>query len=314
MPENENRLNNALRRIVVLIVFTALVGGNISCGKGKNMGNNTDAQELLKTAATQKEDLATRIRALDELAAMGDAGMCENLKRLLNRAKPHPIPIKNWDPVAAERVIDLHIVKALCLLGDNSELYRLPVLVGEAGDILLGPEDELANAASVILGIGQVEPVHQLVIMTRESAPQVVKNAVNVLKRLDLPHAPLGGEVSPVLGPAGGAYSFEIATLKQELETLVHLSKGRIVLSDGVKNYLLSNDYERGPVKRVDTLLAQIVEQDLALLDFDYFVADDNTVIVCTHEEAGRRWRDWWQKYGGRLKYSKKEARFVLSA
>lgn len=276
------------------------------------MDNNKNTQHLLKTAANSQEELPSRIRALDELASTGDPAVSVELKRLFNRIKPEPIPIKNWDPVAAERVVDLHIVKALHILGDDSELHRLAPLIRQAGYVLTGPDDELNNATSVIRSIGHVELIRQLAMMTNDHELQAVKNAVIILNQLDLPQAPVGGKVTSVFQLPDKEFSFEINTLKQELETLTDLSKGQIVLSGGTKNFLVSNDYERGPVKRENTTLSEIIEQDLSILDFDYYVTGKN-VVICTHYEAGQRWQDWWQKNGRRLTYAKASSRFIIT-
>ena len=300
-----------LRCLIMTIMLMVFFSCNLY-GKDKNMDNNKNTRHLLETAANSQEELPSRIRVLDELAATSDPAVNVELKKLFNRTKPEPVPMKNWDPVAAERVVDLHIVKALYILGDDSELDRLVTLIRQAGYILTGQDDELNNATSVILSIGRVELIRQLTMMTSDNELRAVKNAVIILNQLDLPHAPVGGEVTSVFQPPTQEFTFEIYTLKQELETLTELSKGQIVMSGGTKSFLISNDYDRGAVKRENITLSEIIEQDLSILDFDYYVTG-KTVVICTHNEAGQRWRDWWQKYGRRLAYYKESSRFIIT-
>jgi hypothetical protein len=96
------------------------------------------------------------------------------------------------------------------------------------------------------------------------------------------------------------------------LETLAALSDGKVVLSSGVNSFITTNDYERGRVKRKDVPLAEIVVRLTALLDVDYYVAEQ-TVVICTHAEAGGRWREWWGRNASKLAYQKEGGRFVLA-
>ncbi len=305
-------LKGMLRCLIMTIIITALFSCNKDCRKDKNMNNLQNKLHLLETVANSQEELPSRILAIKELGASGDLEVSGELKKLLNRIRPEPILMKNWDPIAVERVVDLHIIEALHVLGDDSELGRVPVIIRQAGDILLGPDNELRNAASVILSIGRVELIQQLAMMASENELQSVKNAVIILNQLDLPQAPVGGEVSSVLQSPSKEFTFEIRTLKQELEALTRLSQNQIQLSNGVKEFLVSNDYERGEVRRENVTLVEIVEQDLPMLDFNYYVKNEK-VTVCTHKEAGQQWRDWWHKFGKMLTYNKEQSRFELT-
>ena len=79
---------------------------------------------------------------------------------------------------------------------------------------------------------------------------------------------------------------------------LVSLSKGKIQLSDGLMKVINVKDFDRGNVKIEARTLPERVEDDLGILDLDYFI-ENNRVVVCTHQEAGKRWRDWWLRYAG---------------
>ena len=261
-------------------------------------------QSALRTVGDSSQGLQRRLTVLEELSTEHDLGVVSGLHSLLKRSRAGGgMAAVNWDPVAAERLVDLHIIRVLHLLGDDSELSRIPKLVSQAGRVLVGPEDELSNASRVILAIGHTEVIGQLAEMATSNDRKVVANVVTVLDRLCLPQPPVGGPIPrvPVLRQA---VSFEVRTLKQEMETLALLSKGSIRLSSGVRDFLDTGDYDRGVVRRSGVTLAAVVEQDLSILGFEYF-ADGPTVVVCTFAEAGQRWQDWWHRYGGVLQFNR---------
>jgi hypothetical protein len=272
-------------------------------------------QSLLETAANTQAELPTRLGALDALAGMHDKALTLDLKKLLARPKPDALRTTNWDPMAPERIVDVNIVRVLSLLGDDSQLYRLPVLVRGMGarGTLDGPVDELDNATSAILRIGRVEPIQGVIAMTKDPSPQAVRNAVTVLRELHLPLPPVGGDVPASLREGGKRFTFEITSLKQELEKIAALSDGGIVLSPGTKSLLGANDYDRGEVRRNGVSLGEILEKDLPVLDFSYYVTD-KTVVICTLSEAGQRWRNWWGTFGTKLIYRDRIARFELTS
>jgi hypothetical protein len=270
--------------------------------------------KLFETAANTREALPTRLGALDKLAAMHDKEFVVELKKLLGRPRPESIPTKNWDPMAAERIVDVNIVRALFLLGDDSQLYRLPVLLRGAGATgsLDGPVDELENATAAILRIGRVEPIQSVIDLTRDPSPQAIRNAVTVLKGLHLPSPPVDGDLPAALRRSGKRFTFETTTLKHALEKIAALSHGSIVLSPGTTSFLGTNDYDQGEVRWDDVGLAEILEEDLAALDFSYYIAD-KTVVICTQSEAGQRWRNWWATFGTKLVYDKDSVHFRLT-
>lgn len=254
---------------------------------------------LLESAGAEGAALQERIAAMDELGRHGDAEVVAALRRLLERRRPEPSESENWDPEAVERVVDLHIVGALCALGDASEIGRIAALVRRAGRVLQGLDDELENAAAVTRQVGRPDVIRQLVELTSDELPEVVRNAVVTLNLLRLPRAPVGGDVG-ALAPLEEEVTFRIERLSDELRALVRLSRGVIALSPGTSAALADEDHDRGAVLRERQALKRIVEEQLAELDFDYYV-DDGRVVICTHAEAGHRWRAWWREHESEL-------------
>ena len=275
----------------------------------KPMFNSDTA--LVEAAGNPSVELAARIEALAHLSSARGAGRIPALKRLLERARPGPQPLLlNWDPQAAERVVDLHIVATLHLLGDDSEFYRIPQLVAQAGNVLQGPESELGNAAQVILEIGRKDLIGALVARTEDPSPGVVRNVVRTLELLNLPEQPVRQSLSGVANLAVPV-SFTIRTLSQEAESLVSLSGGSIRLTQDAQSYVLTHDFERGTVARDNVTLASVLERDLPLLNLDYYVAN-GVAVICTLREAGQLWHDWWGKHSQALEYRKDRSAFEL--
>jgi len=266
---------------------------------------------LIDAAGNPGVELPARIDALAHIASTRAPSTIPGLKRLLSRGRPAAQPLLvNWDPQAAERVVDLHIVATLHALGDDSELYRIPQLVAHAGEILQGPEGELPNAAAVIREIGRKELIEAIVRLTNDPSPAVVRNAVRTLELLNLPSPPVRQALSGVPNLAKPT-SFSIHRLSQEIEALVSLSGGSILLSEEAQSYVLTHDFDRGPVNRENVTLASVLERDLPFLNLDYYVSAGHAVI-CTLEEAGRLWQHWWERHGAALEYRKDQSAFVL--
>jgi len=297
----------------MMVISTVAHSRTANPGKDRTTDAEKAPLKLLETAANTQEELPTRLGALDELARMHDKELTVELKKLFGRPRPESIPTKNWDPMAAERIVDANIVRALFLLGDDSQLYRLPVLLRGAGATgsLDGPVDELENVIVAILRIGRVEPIQSVIDLTRDPSPQAIRNAVTVLKGLHLPSPPVDGDLPSALRRSGKRFTFETTTLKHALEKIAALSHGSIVLSPGTTSFLGTNDYDQGEVRWDDVGLAEILEEDLAALDFSYYIAD-RTVVICTLSEAGQRWRNWWATFGTKLVYDKDSAHFRL--
>ncbi len=273
--------------------------------------NSQATTDLLEIVGNPHNSLSNRLRTLQDLGASNDKTLIASLKSLLRRPRPETQQKhENWDPEAAERMVDLYIVAALHKLGDDTELKQIPITVAQAGQVLQDPKDELSTAAAVILEVGRLEPISDLVGMTSGGNPAVIRNAAKTLDQLNLPEAPVGGSVAPA-PHMHEKVSFTIRRLKEELQALVQHSDGSIVLSSGVTAFLADHDYERGTVRRQNVSLSDIVEKTIPLLDFDYFL-EKGHVVICTYAEAGIRWQNWWNKYGRDLEYQKGESLFVL--
>ena len=257
--------------------------------------NQQDIQRFESTARESKNELQARIRALEELARRGNKELVPHLLELWRRPRPTRLanPV-NWDPEAAERVVDLYVILALDKSGDRSLLPQIAKHVGQAGRILQGPDDELTNAAKVIRAIGQSDLVYQLITLAASDKQNATANAVRTLQLLSLPAPASGGAVSgfPELT---APVNFTINRLRQEIETIARLSNGRVALSIGVQEQIAAHDYDRGSVKRSGSL-AEILTDQLDLLDLTYAVSSQGVMIV-TFREAGARWQSWWAEH-----------------
>jgi hypothetical protein len=301
------------RRCVALFALILAAGCASPARQGKELKTVIDQNErnLLQTAADPRRFLSDRLRAVQDLAATGDRALVPELRRLLNRSRPvSERPPVNWDPDAAERVVDLHIIVALHSLGSDADVHRVAALVEQAGDILVGPDEELKNQVFAIVSLGRLDVLAEVVGISAGNDLNAKRNAVRVLDSLKLPESPLGGSLASV-PHMGHKVSFSIKTLSEELHIVEERSQGSIVLSAGVREYAAQHDYDRGTVRRQDVLLSDIVLNDLRLLDFDYFI-ESGHVVVCTYSEASSRWRDWWGRFGKDLEYRKDQQVFVL--
>ena len=263
--------------------------------------NAQDINTLLLEARDARQELPVRIRALETLAGLEQPDLAPRLREIWEqpRQTTGPKPF-DWDPEGAERVIDLYIILALCKSGDFALVPQIAVLVSNGGTTLRGPENEQRNAARVIRAVGRLQPIEQLVALAGSGPPQAVTNAVRTLQLLDLPSPPTGGSVS-AFPDLNTSVTFTIHRLKEELEAIARLSNGRIALSDGVKEWSSRNNYDRGEVRRVDSL-AEILTQQIDMLDLTYGVTAHG-VVICTFKEAGVRWQKKWPAYSKWLVY-----------
>ncbi len=263
--------------------------------------NDQNIRRLLSLAQDPKNELPDRIRGLEDLARAGSKELVPRLLELWRRPRPAAPPYKpvNWDPVAAERVVDLYVILALYRSGDASLLPEIATLVAQAGRILTGPDDELRNAAKVIHAVSRPDVVFQLITLAAGSKPEEVANAVRTLQLLNLPAPASGGPVT-AFADLAAPVSFTIRRLREEMEAIARLSNGRVTLSDGVREYIAARDYSRGEVKREERI-ADILTKELDLLDLTYEVTSRGVVIV-TFREAGMRWQSWWREYGNKLR------------
>jgi len=266
--------------------------------RGDNM-NVKDIDRWFATAGDSDQELTRRIEALEGLARFGDEDLQPRLRELWSRRKPASEEDEvDWDPAAAERVVDQYTVLAAYKSGDVSLLPELARLVGEAGQVLEGPLGELESAAKVTRAIGRPEPVRSLTELAAASDARVAANAVRVLQLIGLPEPATGGPISfPELDKP---VSFTIRNLREEIEQLESLAEGKIALTPGVGAFLADSSYDRGEVKREDRTLASVLGDDLDMLDFAYAVTSRG-VVICTFQEAGARWRQWWAEHAAQL-------------
>jgi len=272
--------------------------------------NDPHSFELLAIAGDSDRGLPERKRSVRELGALGSPELIDPLRRVLRRPRPGPgLGAENWDPVAAERVVDLYLIEALYHSGDASELDGIAQRVAVAGDILEGPDDERKNAAAVILGIGRLEPIQQLVALAGAEQDHVVANAVRTLQLLGLPRPPSGGDAAayPFLHQR---VTFSIDNLRDELRSIAALSSGTISLSDGVEERIASRNEQRGTVRREDESLLDILTLELDMLRLTY-CTEPGGVVICTFREAGHRWQQKWPAYARHLIYDRERRRFV---
>ncbi len=267
-------------------------------------------QYFLNIVGDSRAMLPDRLQALNHMVTAGGPAVAPDLKNLLDRSRPALPSAKNWDPQAGDRVVDLHLVAALYKLGDHSELGRIVQLVRQAGNVLVGSDDELHNAALVLRAIGRKEPLGDLIALTADSNTQAVRNAVRVLEELKLPEQPAGTGAQSMPG-ASRKLAFTAATLREELQTVASVAHDSVILSPGVEESLWKNNYGRGPVRRDGETLADFLDKDLPFLEFDYFL-DGGRAVICTYSEAAVRWQAWWRKHSADLVYRPESLSFAL--
>ena len=274
------------------LMVCLLAAGDITISKaqgGRAQMKEQDISALLQVAANPHTELPSRVSALDRLASLHDSKLVPQLHKLWDR--PRPVPAEqplDWDPQGAERVVDLHLILALGKSGDFSFLDQIATLVAQAGTVLQGPDNELKNAATVIKGLRRTEPITQITELAGNGNSTAQKNAVRTLQLLQFPQPPTGGAIPP-WPELQKPLSFNIHRLAEELETIARLSGGRIELSSGARQWAATHDYDRGEVKREDTTLATVLEEEIDILDLTYAV-EPAKIVILTFAEAGQRW------------------------
>lgn len=302
-----------MKTAILLASLTALICGIPAWPQqstGQQSMNDESRLQLLRSVSNSRVELAVRLRSLRDLAADPGPSTSIDLKKVLYRSRPGEEPIKGWDPAGAERVVDLQLVAVLHQLGDDSELGRIGMLVQQAGNVLQGPENELENAAQVVRAIGKLEVVGELVNLAQSSKPKGVANAVRALQLLRLPSPPSDGEVAG-LPALASPVTFTIHSLSEELNTIVNLSNGRVILSPGASIQVTTRDYDRGEVKRERRSIADIISHDMDMLDLTYVVTSRG-VLICTFYEAAERWAERWPSYRTQLEWNPKTQNWNL--
>lgn len=275
--------------IIILVVLNIIFCSGQKLEKEKMNLNN---KELLKEVLDPKIGINLRIQAINQLDLQDEStDLIQSLKNILIRQKPEPNPnMKGWDPLAGERVIDIHIIEALNKLEITTENKRIPDLVSQAIPFIREFGDERKEDARVIKSINDKNVYAEIIALTQSKDPTILENAVVTLNNINFPNAPLGGEVSSILPPEKKEFKF--SRLKEEMELYIKKSEGKIKLSNEVIDFINTNNLERGNVN-LELSLVAIVEKVLVLLNFDYYI-ENNTVIICTHTESAKRWQDWW--------------------
>lgn len=300
-----------MRLLTATVIIATVIVTGIQCHhtvtQEVNMSEN-QVQELIKIAADAERPLSERLAALREIRNKRRVEAVGALNALFSRpAAGTSIVAENFDPIAAERVVDLHIVWTLCTLDACSRLDIIASHVARAGHGLQGPYDEYRNAAKVILGIGRIEPISDLMGLVNASNAAVSENAVRVLELLDLPFRGSGGPTVPPLSP-DMQVSLHFKTLQEQLAQIAAQSGGAVQLSPGIKNV---PDYQRGDVRREDVTIQELVEFDVPELGFTYAVGR-NSVTVTTYPEVKHLWNEIWNKYKDHLEFNQGTGRFTL--
>ncbi|AHG91428.1 hypothetical protein J421_3891 [Gemmatirosa kalamazoonensis] len=253
----------------------------------------------LSVARDAANPLPERVAALEALARRADPELLPGLRALWERERPAGRPGKNFDPAADERIVDLHLVRAIAACGDTSLLPEIASLVARGAPARGEQDDERRHAAAVIRAIGRPDPVGRLVSLAARGDPREVANAVRTLQLLALP-APASGGPVPAFAELSAPVSFTIHRLREEVETIARLSGGRIAVSSGAAAQIAAQDYDRGEVRREGTTLATVLERELDLLDLAYAVGPEG-VEICTFAEAAVRWQRWWSTHASAL-------------
>ncbi|WP_128331349.1 hypothetical protein [Apibacter sp. HY039] len=276
--------------IVTAIIFNlaSCIGQNVTNYKNMTMNNS----ELYKKIVNVEVSLFTRIESINQLNLSENKKLTINeLKKLLNRQKPEPQPdLIDFDPVAEERVIDMHLIGVLNAMGDKSENYRIPNLISQAISFMAEFGDERKEDAKVIKSINDSKLIAEIIVLTQSTTPTIVENAVVVLNNLDLPNAPVGGDVSAILSTQ--KITFKFSKLKEEMELYVKESHGKIELSKGVKQVIETNNIQRGDDISLEMSLVGIIQKILPVHHLDYYV-ENGKIIICTYAETAERWQKW---------------------
>src|SRR5258705_11903348 len=176
------KMTNILLKKFVLLAGGVLVAVSASCKEPQPTSEERQMKPAdaayIQVAANPKASLPDRVKSLQSLSAGKDPALAMKLKELLGRPRGNDRPGVNFDPAAAERLVDLQAIAALHRAGDDSEVPRIAKLVAQAGDVLKGADDERRNAAAVIREIGKGEPIADLTRLAGDKDAKAVRNAV----------------------------------------------------------------------------------------------------------------------------------------
>ena len=268
--------------------------------------------ELGTIASSSSAELSKRIAAVVELGSGGDVSAISLLTAILARNVEVSVPSKNWDPVAAQRIVELHAIAALHRLGDDSGLSRIPELVGAGGRVLQGPDDERRNATKAITGMGSVSVIRDLIAALQNVNATATANVIEVLDTLHLPEAPVRQDLGKV--PAATATVSGVSeSLRDLLQLVFSAANGSVRISQGVERMIAAGASTVGRSEHDEAEIAWLLERFFPSIGLDYYVEGEHAVI-CTFAESAERWRDWWARHGARLDYVRDHQTFGLRA
>ena len=267
--------------------------------------------QLSAIASNSSAELSKRVAAVDELGASGNSSAIPLLQALLGRSVAG-FPTKNSDPIAAQRVVELHAIAALHRLGSDSEASRVAGLVAAAGQVLQGPDDERLNAATTIATLGSVLVIRDLIAVLQNGSPAARDNTIEVLDTLSLPQAPMRQNLGNIPG-AKATVTGRSHSLGDLLKLVISAAHGSLRLSPGVERLVASGTSPIGSSEHDDAEVTWMLHRFFPSIGLDYYV-EGKGVVICTFAESAERWRDWWSRYGTRLSYSPERRAFVLPA
>lgn len=281
-----------MKNLIVVMTFICL----ISCFGQDVKKNNMDNKELIQLILNTQNDLHTRVKAINDINVSGEKSkIIVELKNILSRKKNIDQGTMDWDPAAEERVVDIHIIGKLNQLNDDSENKKIPEIVSGAVPYIREFGDERKEDAKVIQSIHQKEVYAMIVNLTQSKQPNIVENAVVILNHSGLPNSPVGGDANGILPKK--TFTFKYSHLKDEMDSYVNASGGKIELSEDVKKYIGHNNRQLGndgEFIMIESTLGDAIEKNVNSI-FTYYIENDK-LIICTYQEAAKRWLDWWGK------------------
>lgn len=264
--------------------------------------------ELEAVASDTSAALNDRIAAIEKLGS--EPANIALLKSLFGRTPGAAEAATNWDPAAAQRVIELRAAAAMHRLGDDSELYRIPYVVRSAGRTLLEQEDELQHAANAIAAMGSRETIRDLIAAMQPADPPGASNLIETLNRLQLPEPPVRHDLGDVAGAR-----LEVTGLCSSVRDLAGLitatAKRSVRVSPGVDEMIRSDPGRMGRTSLQRAPVSLLLQQLLPSVGLEYYV-EGVTAVICTIGECAGRWQNWWAQYGAHLIYSAETQKFVL--
>lgn len=287
-----------MKNLIIVMTFLCL----ISCFGQDVKKNNMDNKDLIELILNTQNDLHSRIKAINDIDLSGEKKeLIAELKKLLSREKTTSQQTMDWDPAAEERVVDIHIIGKLNQLNDDSENRRISEIVANAVPYIREFGDERKEDARVIQTIHQKEVYVMIVNLTQSKNPKIAENAVVILNHSGFPNAPVGGNIEGIFPTT--IFTFKYSQLKDEMDSYIHASGGKIELSEGVKKYISDNNTQLandGELITIESTLSDAIEKNVNST-FNYYV-ENNKLIVCTYREASKRWLDWWSKNENMIK------------